>query len=64
MAVLTRTFHAKGTHCRGCEAAIESAVTELAGIRTVRASYAKETVAVEVTWDAVTHHTAREVGAR
>jgi sulfite exporter TauE/SafE/copper chaperone CopZ len=49
MAVLTRTFHAKGMHCRGCEAAIESAVTELEGIRTVRASYAKETV--EVTWD-------------
>jgi copper chaperone CopZ len=36
-------------HCRGCEAAIESAVNELEEIRSVRADFAKEKV--KVTWD-------------
>jgi sulfite exporter TauE/SafE/copper chaperone CopZ len=36
-------------HCRGCEAVIESALTELDGIRMARANYAKETL--KVSWD-------------
>ncbi|CAA9892873.1 hypothetical protein METHB2_880001 [Candidatus Methylobacter favarea] len=36
-------------HCRGCEAAIESAVNELDAIRSVRAHLAQDKVTV--TWD-------------
>ena len=49
MTLLTRTFSVEGMHCRGCEAAIESAVNELEEIRSVRAYFAKEKV--KVTWD-------------
>ncbi|MGZ8915385.1 MAG: cation transporter [Methylobacter sp.] len=48
MTLQTRTFSVTGMHCRGCEAAIESAVSELEGIRSVRAHFAKEKV--KVTW--------------
>ncbi|EGW22824.1 urease accessory protein UreH domain-containing protein [Methylobacter tundripaludum] len=49
MPLQTRTFSVTGMHCRGCEAAIESAVNELEGIRSVRADFAKEKV--KVTWE-------------
>jgi sulfite exporter TauE/SafE/copper chaperone CopZ len=49
MTLLTRTFSVTGMHCRGCEAAIESAINELEGIRSVRAHFAKEKV--KVTWE-------------
>lgn len=49
MPLQTRIFSVTGMHCRGCEAAIESAVNELEGIRSVRAYFAKERV--KVTWD-------------
>lgn len=49
MAFQTRSFSVTGMHCRGCEAAIESAVNELDGIRSVRAHFAKEKS--KVTWD-------------
>jgi copper ion binding protein len=49
MATQTQTFAVKGMHCRGCEAAIEAAVRELKGIRSVRANYARETV--KIAWD-------------
>jgi len=49
MTLQTRTFSVTGMHCRGCEAAIESAVNGLEAIRSVRADFAKEKV--KVTWD-------------
>jgi len=49
MTLQTRTFSVTGMHCRGCEAAIESAVNELEEIRSVRADFAKEKV--KVIWD-------------
>ncbi|WP_281355354.1 heavy-metal-associated domain-containing protein [Candidatus Methylobacter favarea] len=49
MTLQTRSFSVTGMHCRGCEAAIESAVNELDAIRSVRAHLAQDKVTV--TWD-------------
>ncbi|QGM97167.1 sulfite exporter TauE/SafE family protein [Methylocystis parvus] len=43
----TVNFHAHGMHCQGCEHVIETGLKRLAGVRSVRAHYPTETVAVE-----------------
>ncbi len=47
MAKQARTFPVAGMHCTGCEAKIQSAVSGLSGVRSVRADHVTQRVEVE-----------------
>ncbi|MDD5034732.1 MAG: sulfite exporter TauE/SafE family protein [Methylococcaceae bacterium] len=45
-ALINQKFTVKGMHCPNCEATVERAVKQLAGVRKVKADYGEETVQV------------------
>jgi copper ion binding protein len=44
---MKETLTVKNMHCTSCEKLIESTVSEIKGVKSIKASYAKETVDVE-----------------
>ncbi len=44
---MKKTFKTKGMHCKSCEILLSDAISELKGVKSVKANYSKNEVAVE-----------------